>query len=138
MVESIQYGKKPYLRILCEAWAWKQPNGKLKNNLTKTFDPIPLFFVNQELSGSIKDYKEPKVRLVIPTIGKGCYLWDYLLYHYHYLGLPRLVGEHIRHKIPIGDQVVACLGGASAAWKIKDRDLFKIRRLHSHFWSTKG
>ena len=144
-------GRSYISRILCEAWAWKQPNGKLKecatrdillrleergfvtlpprikpqkNNRTKTFEQIPLFFVNQELSGSIKDYKEPKVRLVIPTIGKGCYLWDYLLYHYHYLGLPRLVGEHIRHEILIGDQVVACLGWASAAWKIKDRDLF--------------
>jgi acid phosphatase family membrane protein YuiD len=31
-----------------------------KNNWTKTFDQIPLFFVNQELSGSIKYYKEPK------------------------------------------------------------------------------
>ncbi|MBE7444951.1 MAG: DUF4338 domain-containing protein [Planctomycetia bacterium] len=52
------------------------------------------------------------------------YLWGYLLHHYRYLDNPRLVGEHIRHIVRIGNQVIACLGWASPAWKIKDRDLF--------------
>ncbi|WP_295104053.1 Druantia anti-phage system protein DruA, partial [uncultured Candidatus Kuenenia sp.] len=48
--------------------------------------------------------------------------WEYLFHHYHYLGNPRLVGEHLRHIVRIGNQVVACLGWASAVWKVKDRD----------------
>jgi len=95
-------GRSHISRVPCEAWAWKQPNGKLKecatrdillrleerglvklpprikpqkNNRTKTFDQIPLFFVKQELSGLIRDYKEPKVRLVRDS--QRCYLWDY-------------------------------------------------------------
>ena len=43
-----------------------------------------------------------------------------LLHHYHYLGNPRLVVEHIRHIAYIDNQVVACLGWASAAWKVRD------------------
>jgi hypothetical protein len=113
-------GRSHIPRILCEAWAWKQPNGKLKecttrdilirmeerglvklpprikpqkNSRTKTFDQVPLFFVNQKLSGSIKYYKEPK----------GCDWQEILkgvicgiifsLCHYHYLGLLRLVAN---------------------------------------------
>jgi hypothetical protein len=52
------------------------------------------------------------------------YLWDYLVFHYHYLGLPKLVGEHIKHLVYLHGQVVACLSWASAAWKVKDRDHF--------------
>jgi hypothetical protein len=47
-----------------------------------------------------------------------------LVHHYHYLGLPTLVGEHIRHLVFIDAQVVGCLAWASAAWKVKDRDQF--------------
>ena len=49
-------------------------------------------------------------------------LWDYLLHHYHYLGHPKLVGEHLKQVVFIDGQVVGCLGWASAAWKIAARD----------------
>ncbi|MGH8549874.1 MAG: hypothetical protein ACRERU_14970 [Methylococcales bacterium] len=48
---------------------------------------------------------------------------DYLLAQYHYLGRPGLVGEHLKQLVFIGDQVVGCLGWASAAWKIAARGL---------------
>jgi hypothetical protein len=130
---------------LCEAWKWSQANGnfkayaardlllrleekgyvrlpdrkRTKNNCKpKSFGQIPLF-LKKPLSGSIGDYPRPVIRTVS---GAESYLWDYLIHHYHYLGLPTLVGEHIRQVGVIGDQVVACLGWASAAWKVGQRD----------------
>lgn len=141
-------GRSHISRVLCKAWGWIQPNGKLKeyaardlllrleekgfielpprikqnNNLKpKSFDQIPLF-IKQELSGSVSNYPKPILRLV--STSQDRYLWNYLVYYYHYLGLPRLVGAHLRHLVFINAQVVACLGWASAAWRVKDRDIF--------------
>jgi hypothetical protein len=47
-----------------------------------------------------------------------------LVHHDHYLGHPRLVGEHIRYLAYLQGQVVACLGWASAAFKVHPRDQF--------------
>jgi len=52
------------------------------------------------------------------------YLWDFLIHHYHYLGLPQLVGEYLKRLVYINGQVVAYLSWASAAWKVKARDQF--------------
>lgn len=140
-------GRSYISRVLCEAWQWVQPNGRLKeyaardlllrleekgfielpprlrpkNNLKlKSFDQIPLF-LKEQISGSAGKHADPQIQLVS---SEHSYLWDYLIHHYHYLGLPKLVGEHQRHLVFIGGQVVACLAWASAAWKVKARDQF--------------
>jgi hypothetical protein len=140
-------GRTPISRILCKAWGWTQSNGKPKeyaardlllrleekglidlpprirrnnNRKKKSFDQIPIF--NKEpLTGSTGDHPGLHVQCLDP---QNSYLWDYLIHHYHYLGLPTLVGEHLRHLVFIDGQVVACLAWASAAWKIKARDRF--------------
>lgn len=141
-------GRSYISRVLCQAWHWTQPNGKLKeyaardlllrleekgfvelpprlrpkNNLKrKSFEQTPLLFTKQPLSGSVNRYGGLQIRL----IGSGeAYLWGYLLHHYHYLGLPKLVGEHLRYLAYLNGQVVACLAWASAAFKVKSRDDF--------------
>jgi len=140
-------GRTRISQILCKTWQWVQPNGGYKeyaardlllrleekgfielpprirrnNNLKKnSFAQIP-FFPKTPLGGSAGDYQELCVRLAGPQYS---YLWDYLIHHYHYLGLPKLVGEHIRHLVFLNGQVVACLAWASAAWKVKARDQF--------------
>lgn len=147
ITEHYSKGRSHISRVLCKSWNWVQPNGKLKeyaardlllrleekgfielpprlrskNNLKrKVFDQIPLF-IDQPLSGQIGDYPEPTIELVSPG---NQYLWNYLFHHYHYLGLPKLVGEHIKHLTFINGQVVDCLAWASAAWKVKGRDRF--------------
>lgn len=153
-------GRSHISRQLCEVWRWFQPNGKLKeyaardlllrleeqghiklpprikpkNNLKeKCLDQVPLF-LKDPLCGSAGDYDRPCIELLQ---AQDHYLWDYLVHHYHYLGLPKLVGEHLRYLVTIKGQVVACLSWASAAWKVKARDQFigwdeetKRRRLH--------
>ena len=138
-------GRSYISRVLCEQWNWTQPNGKLKeyaardlllrleekcfvklpprlrpkNNLKKkSFDQTP-FFKKQPLHGSVNRYGALDIRLVDPH---DDYLWGYLLDHYHYLGLARLVGEHRRYLAYLDGQVVACLAWASAAFKVQSRD----------------
>ena len=75
--------------------------------------------MRRELEGRIGEYPEPQIRL---AEGAERYLWDYLVHHHHYLGRPKLVGEHLKQLVWLDDQVVACLGWASAAWKVDCRD----------------
>jgi len=145
--EHFQRGRSYISQALCKAWQWVQPNGKLKecaardlllrleeqgfiklparlrpkNNLKKkSFDQVPLF-VKEPIIGSVGDCDQLCVELVDSQDG---YLWDYLVHHYHYLGLPKLVGEHLRYLVYINGQAAACLSWASAAWKVKVRDRF--------------
>jgi len=145
--EHYQRGRSHISKLLCESWQWVQPNGKLKeyaardlllrmeeqalielpprlrpkNNLKeKSFAQIP-FFVQEPINGSVGEHDRPYIERVNPQDG---YLWDYLVFHHHYLGLPKLVGEHIKHLVYLHGRVVACLSWASAAWKVKARDQF--------------
>lgn len=140
-------GRSEISRAICKAWGWLQPNGKLKefaardlllrleergflelpprlrpkNNLkAKTFAQPPLFS-QSPLEGPLSHYGELSLQLTLRGEGD---LWDYLVHHYHYLGRPKLVGEHLRYLAFLRGQVVACLGWASAAFKVQPRDRF--------------
>lgn len=140
-------GRAYISKVLCRAWDWLQPNGKLKecaardlllrleeagfielprrlrpsnNSKCRSFHQIPLF-KKEHLVGSIGDYGDLTIR---PFDQADSYLWGYLLHHYHYLGVPRLVGEYFRYLAFINGQVVACLAWASAAWRVRSRDEF--------------
>lgn len=139
-------GRSHIARSLCEAWQWRQPNGKAKEcaardlllrleekdliilpprlrtkiNRKKKYDQVPIFR-QEPLEGLIGQYDRPEIEVLDPRDG---YLWDYLVQHYHYLGRPPLVGEHVRHLVRIRGQEVACLAWASPAWKVKTRDQF--------------
>jgi hypothetical protein len=153
-------GRSHISRVLCQLWNWVQPNGKPKeyaardlllrleekgyiklplrlrpkNNLKrKSFAQIPIYN-NTPLGGEISKYSGIKIT---PVDSTDEYLWGFLLLHYHYLGLPKLVGEHLKYLVYLDGQVVACLAWASAAFKVKSRDDLigwspdtKHRRLH--------
>ena len=92
-----------------------------KNNaFVKSYAQMPLM-ADDAMGGSVCDYPAPSLQIVS---GRGSYRWDYLVHHYHYLSLPKLVGEHLKYEVSINAQIAACLGWASAAWKIRDRDTF--------------
>lgn len=153
-------GRSHISRVLCQDWHWLQPNGKLKeyaardlllrleesglinlparlrpkNNLKpRRFLQIP-FFTQEPRRGSLNSHASPEIELLDSGDNE---LWGYLLHHYHYLGVPKLVGEHLRYLVRLEGQVVACLAWASAAFKVKSRDELigwsaeiKMRRLH--------
>ena len=138
-------GRSFIAQVLCEHWAWRQPNGAYKgfaardlllrleeaghvtlpprkavknNRAEPRFDPIPRY-AESPLSGRVGDHPPPRI---VEVSGAQRYLWDYLVHHYHYLGRPRLVGEHLKQLVFIEAQVVGCLGWASAAWKSAPRE----------------
>jgi hypothetical protein len=131
---------------LCEQWDWRQANGQYKafaardlllrleraglvelpapqrikvNRPRQNYEQMPLF-LQTPLGGTLAQHPAPRLQAVHGAAGH--YLWDYLLAHYHYLGRPTLVGEHLKQLVFLGEQVVGCLGWASAAWKIGPRD----------------
>ncbi|RJP85051.1 MAG: DUF4338 domain-containing protein [Desulfobacteraceae bacterium] len=80
------------------------------------------------MTGSICDYEKPVIHAVR---GSDAYLWDFLIHHYHYLGLPTLVGKYLKQIVTISGQPVACLGWASAAMRVRPpaaqkKNLFKL------------
>ena len=153
-------GRSHIAHVLCEQWQWRQANGGYKefaardlllrleeaglvtlpprqrvkiNRAKKSYARIPVYS-QEPLSGTLADHGAPVIEEARRAHGD---LWDYLLDHYHYLGRPRLVGEHLKQLVFIDGRVVACLGWASAAWKIAPRDrhigwsaLQKRTRLH--------
>lgn len=141
-------GRSEISRAICEDWAWVQPNGRFKeyaardlllrleekglielparlrpknNGKHDDFLYVPPGFFPIPLEGPLSRYGELSLKTVTPA---ESYLWDYLLHHYHYLGRPTLVGEHVRHIAYLCGHVVACLGWASAAFKVSSRDRF--------------
>lgn len=132
---------------LCEQWDWRQANGQYKafaardlllrlqragllelpapqrtkvNRPRQNYEQMPLL-IQTPLGGTLAEH--PAVRLQQVQGAVEHYLWDYLLAHHHYLGRPTLVGEHLKQLVFLGEQVVGCLGWASAAWKIGPRDV---------------
>ena len=133
--------------VLCEQWDWRQANGQYKafaardlllrleragvvelpapqrvkvNRPRQSYAQIP-FFIQTPLGGRLAEYPAPRLKQAHGAAEH--YLWDYLLAHHHYLGRATLVGEHLKQLVFIGEQVVGCLGWASAAWKIAPRDV---------------
>lgn len=138
-------GRSAIARSLCEQWDWRQANGAFKeyaardlllrleeaghielpprlrpknNQKAADFRQVPLF-VDRPLVGRVNGYGSLEIRA---AEGFERYLWDYLIHHHHYLGRPKLVGAYLKQLVWLDGQVVACLGWASAAWKVDCRD----------------
>ncbi|WP_043739288.1 Druantia anti-phage system protein DruA [Thioalkalivibrio nitratireducens] len=138
-------GRSAIARRLCEGWDWRQANGALKeyaardlllrleeaghiqlpprlreknNHAVPDYRQRPLF-EERPLAGRVDTYGALEIRA---AEGPERYLWDYLVHHHHYLGRPKLVGAYLKQLVWLDGQVVACLGWASAAWKVDCRD----------------
>jgi len=154
-------GRSYIAHALCEQWQWRQANGGYKefaardlllrleeaglvtlpprqrvkiNRAKKSYARIPAYS-QKPLGGALADHAVPVIEEARGAHGD---LWDYLLDQYHYLGRPRLVGEHLKQMVFIDGRVVACLGWASAAWKIAPRDCHigwseSLKRTRLHF-----
>jgi len=137
---------------LCELLDWRRPTGKLKNHegrlllehlATKGLVALPPVrgpWVHRgpratpcsaqgapgpDLVGSVRELT-PLVLEVVPPGRHGLSrLWRELIGRYHYLGDRVPVGATLRYVVRSArqpDQVLACLGWTSAAWRIAARD----------------
>jgi hypothetical protein len=159
--EHSKKGRKFISQELCRKWQWFQPNGNLKdmaareillrlqsmgliqlppgrtsgNNPKRYRFLAPPEIIETPLEGTLSQFDPPKIKMVRHTPLEP--LYNSLIHHYHYLGYRQIVGAHLKYMAFINDQVVACLGFSSPAWRVSCRDQFigwsdeiKAKNLH--------
>lgn len=143
-------GRSAISRILCGQWNWRQSNGCLKDMACrdlllrlerlglvelpprqsqkanyKRIRPVPSEFEENEaqpLTGRVDAFKNLHLEMIRGSEKEP--LWDSLVDRYHYLGCRTIVGGYLKYFVYLDDQLVACLGWGSAAWKVRCRDQF--------------
>ena len=141
-------GRSAISRLLCELWAWRQPNGQPKEMACRALllaleakgaVELPprqkesfraprrtdrqVFAVDTSpLEGAVAEFRSLTIKMVRRTPDEA--LWDHLVDTYHYLGRPWIVGSYLKHLVYLDGRLVACLGWGSAAWKVGCRDAF--------------
>ena len=137
---------------LCELLEWRRPTGKLKNHEGRLFlehlaakglvalPPVREAWAHRgprpaprsaqgapapDLVGSVRECLPLVLEVVPPGRHGPSRLWRELIGRYHYLGERVPVGATLRYVVRSGrqpEQVLACLGWTSAAWRIAVRD----------------
>jgi hypothetical protein len=137
---------------LCELLDWRRPTGRLKNHEGRlllehleakglvTLPPVRLALAHRgprtaprsaqgapgaDLVGSVRDVLPLVLEVVPPGRTGPSRLWRELIGRYHYLGDRVPVGATLRYFVRAArrpDQVLACVGWTSAAWRIAVRD----------------
>ncbi len=141
-------GRAEISKALCRHWGWRQPNGWLKDRacrdvlLTlerqgaielpkrrhpgsggkKYVESRRFLFEACPIEGPVSQFRSLTLSMVRQTSKEK--LWDQLVHQYHYLGRPLIVGSYLKYLAYLDDQVVACLGWGSAAWRASSRDNF--------------
>ena len=145
-------GRTELAATLCELVDWRRPTGRLKNHEGRlllehletkglvTLPPVREALAHRgpraaprsaqgapapELRGSVGDVLPLRLEVVPPGRYGPSRLWRELISRYHYLGDRVPVGATLRYFVRAArppDQVLACLGWTSAAWKIAVRD----------------
>jgi len=137
---------------LCELLDWRRPTGRLKNHEgrlllehleRKGLVTLPPVRATQAprgprvaprsaqgapapaVVGTVRDVAPLQLEVVPPGRTGPSRLWRELIGRYHYLGERVPVGATLRYFVRAArhpDQVLACLGWTSAAWRIAVRD----------------
>lgn len=143
-------GRTAISEILCQKWNWRQNNGQLKamacrdlllrlerenlislpprihnnNNQKRNIWTGDLFdkIDSQPITGRVDQFNHIHLEMVRGSHKEK--LWDYLIDQYHYLGYTQIVGSYLKYIVYIDDQLAACVGWGSAAWKVGCRDRF--------------
>jgi hypothetical protein len=150
-VDCAALGRTELAYTLCELVDWRRPTGRLKNHegrlllehlATKglvTLPPVRALGRRgpreaprsargapvPDVVGSVRDVLPLVLEAVPPGRTGPSRLWRELIGRYHYLGDRVPVGATLRYFVRSAqrpDQVLACLGWTSAAWRIAVRD----------------
>jgi hypothetical protein len=135
-------------RRICEAFDWRQPNGRLKDRscrevLLRLHDlaflklpprrvearrrrPIPITARTDPRVPrpfSPRDLDGAAFFVVTRSRSRALeQLWNEYVERYHYLRFGVPVGPHIKYFVRLGDEPIACLAFSGAAWKVASRD----------------
>jgi hypothetical protein len=136
-------------KILCEAWDWRQPNGRLRDMVCRSLmlelhraglielPPVrqvppnnvvvrrrrPAVAVDPTpLCARLEQLRPVEIRQVRRTAEEA--LLDSLIEEHHYLGYTRPVGEHLKYLIRTHDRPIAAMAWSSAPRHLGPRDRF--------------
>ncbi|MBI4573159.1 MAG: DUF4338 domain-containing protein [candidate division NC10 bacterium] len=144
-------GRTELAYTLCELVDWRRPTGRLKNHEGRlllehleakglvTLPPVralgrrgprdaprsPQGAPAPDVVGAIRDVLPLALEIVPPGRTGPSRLWRELIGRYHYLGDRVPVGATLRYFVRPAqqpEQLLACLGWTSAAWRIAVRD----------------
>lgn len=134
-------------RLVCEAFEWRRPNGKLKEMSCRVAmlkmqrdGLIGLPVARRERPGNYQlvstpdSEPEPDVvcslsdldELKMVRVHRGPQLrrWNEFVGRHHYLSYKMLPGAQMRYFIMDGGRVLGAMGFGAAAWKVAPRDNF--------------
>ena len=144
-------GASRYLlsKKLCEAWDWRQPNGALRDMVSRSLMlalhrsghielPPPRFKVRNPLTHRKKpaapQVDQSPVQMSLKALGPLTMrqvrrtddeaMVNGLVETYHYLGYTQPVGEHLKFLVRASGRPIACLALSSAPRHLGPRDRF--------------
>ena len=149
MADDLSLKRAPLSRKLCEMFAWRKPNGELKDMtcrvalLRMQADGLITLPPSQQTSGvrrkpnfpptAATDPQAPvqqpvhelgPLRLCPVSTTTASRLWNEYIARYHYLGYTPLAGAQMRYNVFAGDRQVALLSFGASAWKLAARERF--------------
>src|SRR5262245_15436379 len=142
-----QQSRRALSKKLCEAWAWRQPNGTLRdmvcrglllrldragmitlppvdyvrhNPLASRARPAPVRIDTTPMEGQLADIQPLDFEQVRRTADES--LFNSLMEEHHYLGYEQPVGEHLKYLVWAQGRPLACLAWSSAPRHLSSRD----------------
>src|SRR5262249_39961316 len=144
-----QQSRRALSKKLCEAWAWRQPNGTLRdmvcrglllrldragmitlppvdyvrhNPLASRARPAPVLIDTTPMEGQLADIQPLDFEQVRRTADES--LFNSLMEEHHYLGYEQPVGEHLKYLVWAQGRPLACLAWSSAPRHLGSRDRY--------------
>jgi hypothetical protein len=128
-------------RIFCEKTDWRKPDGGVKEMscrvaLLKMERDGHILLPDPQRPANNRLKKPKEIALPLPDAGDAgnldidivdrttSALWNGYIDRHHYLGYTPLPGAQLRYFVRSGNQILALLGFAAAAWKCAPRDYF--------------
>lgn len=153
-------GRSQISRLLCEAWDWRQPSGRLRDMACRDlllrleergFINLPPRFKNSggAVTHSLDHHPLPvtprpiesgdlvKVEVSPVASREERLAWRILVDRFHYLGDRRIPGEHQLYFARLDGEIVGCISWSAAALHCPPRDAyvgwdFETRRHRLH------
>jgi hypothetical protein len=87
------------------------------------FEPTAATDPQAPISLAVHDLA-PLQMCIVQGRGEESRLWNEFMARYHYLGYTPMSGQQLRYGVFAGEQLVALMGFAAAAWKLADRQRY--------------
>lgn len=141
--------RTPLSRRICEELDWRGADGRLSEMACRvtmlrlhadglvelppsqipqprrraSFEPTVATDPQRSIAMAVHELAPLHMRIVHGR-GDQSRLWNEFIARYHYLGYTPMSGQQLRYSVYAGDQLVALIGFAAAAWKLADRERY--------------